>query len=85
MNVCRLDGVELVQSRSGLWFHTDAIPQGVDPDHDTIPVDQDLYTATVEARADIKRAVEELILHHAVSHPLSDCQFAQRAIAALKA
>lgn len=82
--VCRLDGVSLVQGRGLVWRHTDALPQGVDPDHEPLPVESEEFERAEHDRQDVHQLAAELLHHHVSIHPVSDCPFAVRLTQALR-
>jgi len=81
--VCRHCGVAIGVARKGGFVHLDGLPDGVD-EHEAVPVDQQEYTAVMNDSAELRVKIEELIRHHGMFHPLSDCQFADRARAMLR-
>ena len=85
MMVCAVDGVDIATNYAGVWVHTDGLPKGVDPDHIVEPIRRDQWDARSEARADLRLAAEEMVAHHAMVHPLSDCEWAQKLMDALEA
>jgi hypothetical protein len=76
--VCAVDGVELAESRSGALVHLDAIPKGVDPDHEVESVDYTVYALATEQRSALKTAAEDMLVHHATLHPAEGCEWAER-------
>ncbi len=71
------------ENRSGALIHLDDIPDGFDY-HDAVAVDADRYFALLENRSDLKSAAEDMVLHHATLHPITDCEWAQRLLEASK-
>lgn len=86
MTVCKACGVPLAHSeRLGRWLHTDSIPPGVDPAHEPEPVEEAEFEATERDRQDLHTLAAELIAHHTVMHPMSECPFATKLAQALRA
>ncbi len=83
--LCEVDGVEVVEAKSGRMVHLDALPKGVDPDHEIKLVDPLAYGILRDQELDVHIVAGELLTHHLASHPLSDCPFGQRMAEALRA
>jgi hypothetical protein len=84
MNCCAVDGVAIGESRSGRLVHLGELPKGVDPDHDIVAIAASEYADEVAVNSDLKSAVEDLILHHATLHPLTECVWTDRVHSALR-
>lgn len=84
MVVCTTCGVAIGLSGDGsCWWHLDGYPEDV-PNHDAEPVEESVYQKKQEAFTDTRILVEELIRHHTTFHPMSDCNFSTRVLAALR-
>lgn len=82
--VCARDGVVVVESRRSGWLHTDDIPKGHEP-HDVDEVtSREEWEAGQARRTNLHGLAAELIEHHTVAHPFSDCEFSQRLAEALR-
>lgn len=84
MAVCRTDGTEVAESRSGRLVHVAGLPDGVDPDHEIVAIEEADYRAARQERSNLRLAAEELLVHHATIHPLADCEWASRLRTALR-
>ena len=81
--VCSRDGVEIALSRSGAFIHLDEIPKGVG-DHEIVGVDRDACRHRHDAQSDLKMLVDEMVLHHATLHQISECPWAQKLLEAAR-
>lgn len=84
MSVCKVDGVAVAESRAGRLVHLDELPAGVDPDHEIELVELSALEAEELARTNLHTLAAELIAHHVVMHPMSDCAFASKLAVALR-
>lgn len=85
MSVCLVDGVEVAENRARRLVHLGDLPGGVDPDHDIVLADPAALEAEELARQDVHTLAMELVAHHTVMHPMSDCPFSMKLAAALRA
>jgi hypothetical protein len=81
--VCAVDGVALVQSKTGRWVHVDGIPREADPDHEPRPVESEEYARVTERVFGLKAAAEGMLAHHNSLHPADGCPWAERLVLAL--
>lgn len=81
--VCKYCGVSVAQNRVEVWVHLDGLPDGFD-EHYAEPADQRAFIDDADQGAEIRVKVEELIRHHGMYHPLSDCQFTDRVRALMR-
>lgn len=85
MSVCATDGVAIAQNKLGRWVHLDELPQGTNPDHEIVEAELAALEAAERERQNIHTLAAELIQHHVVLHPMSDCAFATKLAQALRA
>lgn len=84
VTVCAIDGVRVAESRAGRLVHTEEIPKGIDPDHEIVEIPLSHFCEQRGSQADLVSAVQDLLLHHATLHPLTDCEFAARVTSSLR-
>lgn len=78
--VCLDDGVPVVKNKLDRWFHVDAIPQEMDfhePVVGTLDAFRRAYAETSSSFIPLKDAARDMLNHHVVGHPESECRFAQ--------
>ena len=85
MTVCAIDGVAVAETRRGAIVHVDELPKGIDPDHEIIEVSLETFRDQRGSRHDLTSAVQDLLLHHATLHPLTECEWAARVTTSLRA
>jgi len=73
---CAVDGVPVAANKAGRLVHLDAIPEGVDPDHEVTEEEPAAFRAREDARVTLRGAAEDMLAHHAALHPTHGCEWA---------
>lgn len=82
--VCVLDGVPVGLSRSGRFVHLDEVPMDVEPHEVKEVVVATLWVEETARQNNLAMIAAEMLQHHGVIHPASDCEFSRRLEAALR-
>lgn len=82
--VCAVDGIPVGMSRGGKLVHLDELDPDVEPHDVQTTVSSEMYTLAMMRQNDLAVRAAEMLQHHGVIHPASDCEFSQRLEAALR-
>jgi len=74
--VCDVDGVPVTLNRREVLVHTDTLPPNT-PDHTIFAVKRYERESRVPEFITVKDAARDMLAHHVVGHPESECKFAQ--------
>lgn len=76
--VCGSCGTQAGTSRTGKLVHTDWVPDGADEHAVEALVTREAWDSAHDPLQQLRIVSLELVQHHSIVHPASDCVFAQR-------
>lgn len=76
--VCAACGTTAAENRVGKLIHTDWVPDGAGEHDVEALVTREAWNAEHDPLHRLRIVALELVQHHGVVHPASDCVFAQR-------